>query len=345
MTVIPGNLEDALTPEWLGGILPSHGDGSRIVDVEEVARVQDIDFKPKVVRFKVRYEDGSSMPLCLKAVFSDPNSKASNQTAVHEARFFGQIAPHLSIRLPSVAAAPIDEERGVGLILMGDLAEDGARFVNVLEPWDVAWVSDILEQMARLHAVENVIGPVDNLGWIRRNVEWLPQVLTVERLEALMSDSRRAGLPGRTGDARLAIESMHAFAAIDRERPPFLIHGDAHASNIFILPEGPGLMDWQMLQKGSWALDVAYHINAVLPVEIAEREERALFEYYLDRAREYGANPPELETAWLEYRQSLVYGYFLAVITRSFPQPLIDETCKRLAHAVDRHDTFRLLGV
>ena len=54
-------------------------------------------------------------------------------------------------------------------------------------------------------------------------------------------------------------------------RPQFLVHGDAHAGNIFRTDRGSGLIDWQVLQRGTWAIDVAYHLCAVLPVDLAER--------------------------------------------------------------------------
>ena len=342
---LPRTLEAALTPEWLSDMLPPEASRPRIVGVEELARVQDLSFKPKIVRFMVHYEDGSSAPLCLKAVLRDAASRASDRTSVREAKFFSLVAPHLPIRLPPVLAAPIDEARGVGFLLMRDMVADGARFLSALEPWDVAWVSSILDQMARLHAVHNVLGPIDNLDWVSRSLEWLTKYASVETIQRLLDGPRSAGLPGRTRDASLVVDGLRAFASIDQGRTPCLIHGDAHASNIFADAGGPGLMDWQMLQKGSWALDVAYHISAVLPVEVAEREERVLFEYYLERAREYGAITPDGEAAWIEYRQSLVYGHFLASITQTFYAALINEMSKRLAHAVERHDTYRLLGL
>ncbi|MFD2135687.1 phosphotransferase [Novosphingobium resinovorum] len=30
-----------------------------------------------------------------------------------------------------------------------------------------------------------------------------------------------------------------------------MIHGDAHAGNVFRTPEGMGVIDWQLLQRGA----------------------------------------------------------------------------------------------
>ena len=89
----------------------------------------------------------------------------------------------------------------------------------------------------------------------------------------------------RTRDAAVLIEGMNALARQDAELPQTLVHGDAHAGNIYQTAQGPGLIDWQLLQKGSWALDVAYHICAVLDAPVAEHEERRLMAHYLETLR------------------------------------------------------------
>jgi aminoglycoside phosphotransferase (APT) family kinase protein len=123
------------------------------------------------------------------------------------------------------------------------------------------------------------------------------------------------------------------------------VHGDAHAGNIFRDPHGPGLIDWQLLQSGGWALDVAYHIAAVLPVEVVEVEERALLAHYLSEMAALGCAMPDAETAWRQYREAPAYGYYLWSITRRVDPAIIDVFVERLGKAVVRHDTFALLGV
>jgi hypothetical protein len=108
--------------------------------------------------------------------------------------------------------------------------------------------------------------------------------------------------------------------------------------------DGPGLNDWQNYQRGLWAVDVAYHIAAVLPVEVAEREERRLLDHYLDAVRRFGGHAPDAESAWATYRMSPVWGYYLWAITRSVDPPIIYEFVKRLGSAVVRHDSFALLA-
>lgn len=95
-----------------------------------------------------------------------------------------------------------------------------------------------------------------------------------------------------------------------------MLHGDSHAGNIFRTSDGLGLIDWQVIQHGAWSLDVAYHINAVLPVEVAEKEERRLLNDYLARMRATGVDMPSDEQGWTQYQEGVAYGLFMWAITR-----------------------------
>jgi aminoglycoside phosphotransferase (APT) family kinase protein len=168
---------------------------------------------------------------------------------------------------------------------------------------------------------------------------------TGKSIQSLMDDPRGDNLSAevRNGDNILA--AMRAFADRSDARPQFMLHGDSHAGNIYRTSESLGLIDWQVIQRGTWALDVAYHLNSVLPVEIAEKEERRLLGEYLGRMRAAGIAMPGEEEAWTEYREAVAYGLFMWAITRRVDPPIIHRFTDRLGKAAMRHDTFRLLGV
>jgi len=106
-----------------------------------------------------------------------------------------------------------------------------------------------------------------------------------------------------------------------------------------------GVIDWQLLQRGGWALDVAYHLNAVLPTEVAEVEERRLLGEYLAMMRARGMEMPDEEQAWSQYREAVIYGYYLWAITRRVDPPIIVQFVDRLGKAVTRHESHALLGI
>jgi hypothetical protein len=227
---------------------------------------------------------------------------------------------------------------------MRDLIVDGARFCTALEPFSADQAAASLEQIARLHTRREVL---KSEPWIDRRIASLAEATYVPQpmLQELLDGPRGVNLSARTKDAGRLIAGMKALAARDADLPQTLVHGDCHAGNIFQTADGPGLIDWQLLQSGGWALDVAYHIAAVLPVELAEQEEWNLLRHYLDFARGLGNEVPDFEPAQAQYRQAPVYGYYLWAITRRVDPPIINVFVDRLGKSVTRHDSFRLLGL
>jgi aminoglycoside phosphotransferase (APT) family kinase protein len=213
-----------------------------------------------------------------------------------------------------------------------------------LEPFDANRAAASLEQLAQLHARSDVL---QAQRWIRRRISELAKATYISEatLQELLDGPRGVELDARTRNAGNLMRALAALAETDKELPQTLVHGDCHAGNIFQTPEGPGLIDWQLLQRGGWALDIAYHVAAVLPVDVAEREEWTLLRHYLDMVRRLGVATPDLETAQTQYRVAMAYGFYLWSITRRVDPPIINAFVDRLGKAVMRHESYRLLGV
>jgi hypothetical protein len=339
---LPRTLEQALDPAWLTEALAPVSKGARVTEVETVELLKTVATK---VRFKARYENGETGNYCLKAFLDlPPDAPATNPTSVREADFYNKIANKITVRVPTCVNAPVAD--GFGVVIMRDLIVDGARFCTALEPFDANRAAASLEQLARLHMSHKVLEASDK-DWLPRQLHWLAQATYTgpAALQELMDGPRGEGLPARSRNAEVLIAGLKALAALDETRPAVLIHGDCHAGNIFETKDGAGLIDWQLLQQGGWALDVVYHISAALPIELAEKEERNLLNHYLDCVRRLGGEVPDAETAWRRYRESAVYGYYLWAITRKVDPPIIVAFNQRLGSAVTRHESYKLLGV
>jgi aminoglycoside phosphotransferase (APT) family kinase protein len=124
-----------------------------------------------------------------------------------------------------------------------------------------------------------------------------------------------------------------------------LLHGDSHAGNIFFEAGSPGLFDWQLAQRGSWAIDVSYHIASVLETADRRRHEEELLEGYLDSREALGDPVCDREHAVDAYRRHLAYGMFLWSMTKFTEEEITSVTIRRIAHAIADHGTFDLLGV
>lgn len=341
---IPQTLGQALDPVWLTQALAPLTGGAEITAVETVEVIRTVATK---VRFTAAFAgaEGGGVALCLKG-FLDVDTQMARGGAVNvlEADFYQTLAPRLALRRPDCVAAIVDRDAPAGVIIMRDLIAQGARFCSALEPFSAEDAAASLGQLAILHAGRDMLG---SMAWIKPRLgDFVRNVyVPAEVLQEMLNGPRGEGLPAHTRDAGRLLQALAALAEHDAKAPQFLIHGDCHAGNIYRTAAGPGLIDWQLLQRGGWALDVAYHIAAVLPVETAVREERALLAHYLATMRRLGVEMPAMDQAWDAYRAAMVYGYYLWSITKRVEPAITNLFVNRLGSAVTRHESFRLLGL
>jgi aminoglycoside phosphotransferase (APT) family kinase protein len=130
-----------------------------------------------------------------------------------------------------------------------------------------------------------------------------------------------------------------------RPGPVSYVHGDAHAGNLFKTPGGRdvGVIDWQLVQRGHWAQDVAYHLATALSVSERRASERDLLDHYLVRLAAFGGPAIDRDTGWAQYRMAMLYGYYLWAITQRVDRPIILELVNRLGAAVVDLDSLRLV--
>jgi hypothetical protein len=334
---VPLTLERALDPEWLSQAL-----GRKVTSSAQVELIKTVATK---VRFTAAFEGGETEAFCLKGLLdTDEAGRMGGPTCVLEGDFYSKLAPTVNVRVPECLVAVVDRASQQGVIIMRDLIAAGAKFCSALDPFTADDAVQSLEQLANLHRGSAFLR---RAPWIRPRAAELAQMtyITPEMLQDLMNGPRCDGLPDHVRDASKLIAAMRALAARDVARPQFLVHGDSHAGNIFRTAEGSGLIDWQLLQTGGWALDVAYHLCAVLPTELAERDERRLLGVYLDMMRSGGNEMPSDDGAWQQYREGVIYGQYLWAITRRVDPPIIVQFSQRLGAAVARHGSQALLGV
>ncbi|MFT3930290.1 MAG: aminoglycoside phosphotransferase family protein [Spongiibacteraceae bacterium] len=343
---VPSSLEQALDPQWLQQALAEISGGANVVDVKTVDTLETMAAK---VRIAVRFSDNTTQHFCLKAFFNPDIARGAGVTAIREARFYERIAPHISVRTPR-AIAHIDDEKQHAILIMEDLIHAGAHFCSALEPFTVEMAAQSLDQLARLHAAKHLL---DGNDWIPFRLSAIAKNphFTVEKLQELMDGPRCAKLSRHTSDAALLLAGMKALAARFAKSSTTIMHGDCHAGNFYLTKQGPGLTDWQLLQRGNCLQDVAYHIAAILPEEVAEREERALLNHYLDCLRAHGAaastknTAPTQEEAWGDYRLAQLYGFYHWAITTRVEPEIINIFMTRLGAGIERHRTYSLLGL
>ena len=335
----PFTLAEALDPAWLTGALASLTGGAPVTGVDVVEVIRTTATK---VRFKAEWAGGAAN-LCLKA-FLDMEGRRGSSAGVIEADFYMHLADRLDVRVPACVATVVDRQAEQGIVIMRDLIVAGAKFSTALEPFGADDAAASLDQIARLHAGSALL---PDSPWIGRRIVDLIgwNVLSAPALQELLDGPRGKELDARTRNAERLIAGLKAVAELDGSQPATLIHGDCHAGNTYRTGDGFGLIDWQMLQRGGWALDVAYHICAVLSVEAAEKHEWDLLDHYLGEARRLGVQVPDREAARAQYRAAAVYGYYLWAITRRVDPAITEVFVDRLGKSVARHESFKALGL
>jgi len=333
--VVPRSREEILDPLWLHAALDDIGDDDTIVRVETTGTSKT---RLEKLRFAVTVDGAEGQRVgyyCAKANLDGTGSD------VTEARFYLEIGPRLDVRLPRVHFAAVEE--AASIIVMEDLDALGGTFMNPHFPFTQDLVRETLSQLALLHATTWDLGLVADIPWLSHGVARFSAMADAEALQALLDDGRAEGLAPE-------IRSGENLAAALRAQEDLgitcLLHGDTHTGNVYLDSEGRGsFFDWEVVQTGHWAQDVAYHLGTVLTVEDRRTYEAELLRHYLAELEANGAPAPSFDDGWDLYRRSFTYGYLLWVITMVRGRDEVLQHMPRLGGAMTDHETYRLLGV
>ncbi len=258
-----------------------------------------------------------------------------------EALFYLDVAPRLDIRRPRVHFAAV--EGSASIIVMDDIVALGGKFMNPHFPFTQDIVRDTLSQLARLHATTWDLRLVANISWLGHGVERFVAMQDADALQKLLDDGRAEGFAPEICSG----ENLVAALRVQQELGvTCLLHGDTHTGNVYLDPEGRGsFFDWEVVQTGHWAQDVAYHLGTALTTEDRRTYEEDLLRFYLAELAANEAPAPSFDEAWALYRRSFSYGYLLWVITMIRGRDEVLQHMPRLGAALTDHQTYRLLGV
>lgn len=324
------------------------------VHVSAVEIVDETSGSANRLRLRLQYEkDQEALPerMFMKRHRADFNFPVEMYST--EVRIYRDVLPRTEIEQPAVYAVENDPGDAEFAILMEDLSlRTDTRVGFVLDPTTPDDVDSLLETLAGLHST----------WWgddrLSRELPWLttPTANAPMRFWAdigprltrrHLRDGRRAELVDKT---RWPEERWWpAFAALlaaDESGPHTLLHGDVHASNVYYRDAGPGgLLDWQLALRGCWALDVTYFMITALTPDDRRTHEAELLRGYLDRLRAAGVAAPVFEEAWLRYRQNVLYGVLMWLITPDGVHTDAAQRCflQRCLTAAEDLDTMRAL--
>jgi hypothetical protein len=318
---LPLRPED-VTAAWLSSALGEHFQGVAVETIDVTDILWGTGTKMMAT---VRYNEAGRLAglperLCIKAGLADHRElvKFCYQT---EARFFGEVAPRLTIGLPRCFFAAADQDQGV--VVMEDLRPSGARICTVQQPLSRAEAAAFLDDLAALHARwwnSDALADDGEFGWLMRH-DPLPDEawgdfgrgqLQPETWAHYMNLPRALAIPRICRDRETIHEALQQLRRFAASGPTCVIHGDAHLGNMYISADGsPGFLDWQTARRGHWAQDVTYfYISALDPLD-RRAWEKDLIAGYLAALGQHGARDvPDEATAWQAIRAHVVYGLF-----------------------------------
>ncbi len=265
----PDELEVVLSPEWLNTALSTRFPGIEITSTTVTETLQTMATK---VRFDVEYANAppdAPGAFCIKGYFGV--GEGYRKTAgLGETRFYRELASTLSVRVPPCHYTGIDPDTGHALIIMEDLVASGNHFLTALSPYSVDQTAATLDQLAQLHARYWGDESLASYDFLRPRLTGITSYITEDVLQEHLDGPRANTCPTRSAARRVSTPACCRAVQLAADDVSCLVHGDAHAGNLFETADGqPGLVDWQVIQRTSWALDVAYHVGAVLEVDVA----------------------------------------------------------------------------
>lgn len=309
---------DEITPDWMTVALSKHFPGATVSDVAVVLRD---DGTNRRARLKLSYGAGSG-PATVFAKAVDPEHAdlvALTSGLYHEPRLFS-LGVVLPLDHPAVYTAIIDEDHRDFLMIMEDVVARGADPRDSTRPMTIDQVASGVRGLARMHSRywgERITSD-PTLEWVEpfvafQGLEYAPLHIAHERL----GDTVSAEILALSG-TDLFVDIWARYIGTLTTSPQTLLHGDPHIGNTYVLADDEvGFLDWQMVRRGNWSLDLGYFLQGALTIEDRRRGERRLLEEYRGALELPSDEMPTADEVWLRYRASVAHGLAIWMATLS----------------------------
>lgn len=354
--VFPADL-DKLTPSILQAALSERSEGVVVDRLEIVAAKRCGDGVAStadrvVLDLTYGAGTGAALPrrMILKTMLASPHAPAAMYE--NEVRFYRELRDGLDIEAPAFFASNFDPATGRFGLLLEDLTARDARFPSALDPVSLDEVRSLLGHLATLHArfweSPRFAG---DLAWVGTPTSGgMADVFNLIGLELIEDQVARHPFKaeliaplGRTlpqmWELLMRVQRRHTAS------PTTLLHGDPHLGNTYLLPgERGGLLDWQLMMRGSWAHDVTYLLVTALDTETRRAYQIELLGEYLEMLRSAGVHDvPSPDAAFEQYRQAALWGLVIGWLIcppENYGWPITEANINRTVAAVADLDTL-----
>jgi ecdysteroid kinase len=315
----------AVTPVWLSAALQASLPGVHVRAVEALDRATGTTTR---ARLRITYDATGAGPPPPASVFVklapvDTRTRLFvnlMRLGATEVRFYREIAPQMPVLVPRVFAADSAGRGQRFVLILEDLAGRGARFSDVTQRLTLQDAEAVMRMFGHLHArFWNSLSLQHELAWLKgrdhnpnyrveRCICALAVAPALRKFASVVPDVVRAAAP-RIVAARDRLEVAWARGALT------VIHGDAHVGNQYVVPEGVGLLDWQVVQRGQGIRDVSYFLVNSVPKDLRRAHQHHLIRRYLSTLAADGVAAPGFDEAWEQYRLHTFYAWIAAIVT------------------------------
>lgn len=315
---IPKDWND-ITSEWMTAALSRQFPG---VEVSAVNLLMRDDGTNKRARLGLSYSSGSG-PATVFSKAPDPrHAELNNATGglFNEPRLF-QSGATLPLDHPAPYLSLIDEPALNYIIIMEDVTTRGADPLNATRAMTIEQATNGVRALARLHSKYWGQGIANEpaLRWVQPYVAWGRMGSKIPDAIELMGDSCPEEV--RTMTVKEIIEDTWVpYIGSLSSSPQTFLHGDAHIGNTYLLPDDEvGFLDWQVVRRGNWSVDVGYFLQGALSIEDRRQSERDILKEYCAALDLPSDERPSADEAFLRYRASASHGLALWLSTLSAP--------------------------
>jgi hypothetical protein len=263
-----------------------------------------------------------------------------------EVGFYRDVRPRLGLRAPQLLGATFDRGTGRFVIVLEDLAAQGAVFCDTLSRLTTDQTAAVLSTLARLHGATHANLP--KVGWLGTNSgdALLPLIsASLPRLAAKVAERAPELLEG---EAAPLLRGYRRWAPALDKGPHAVLHGDPHPGNVYLHGEDAGLLDWQAVRRGNPLRDVTYHLVLGMAVPDRRAHERDLLAHYAAELAAHGGPELDADECWRDHRRMAAYAYVAAVFTSGLGglqnAEIADAGLNRAAAAVADLETAGVLG-
>jgi hypothetical protein len=274
-----------------------------------------------------------------------------------ETRFYRDLRADLDVETMTTYFAEHLDGPSQFLIVAEDITLRGAQVPDAVAGLSVEQVDELLATLGQVHA------PFWDSPRLRDDgdLSWLNHPITGKFAEFLRANGfdiirmflelpYKKALLDATGEDADSMEAafwkLQEHMGGSADEPITLLHGDPHPRNTYSLPGGRmGVLDWQLVRRGSWAHDVGYALIGALPSELRRGHERELLDNYRGRLSHAGVAVPDREQMWTSYRRSPAWGFCMWAITpdQMYSVEIVKTVLGRFAEAYSDLGTGALL--